>query len=159
MTLNDRNDPQPGLAYAVCETCQVDLDDQPSAREHMSATVAPVSGEPGVTARGHRIRIINPTRSERVQRQVEQILTDAVEEEPGEVDIRSRELEITEAAVELAVEKLQEAVERGDAAHGEITEALRHQMEFLDAWREALPAGFDVPDGQQPLFGDELLEA
>lgn len=159
MNLNERNNPEPDTPYAVCQTCGIKLRLQEDAREHMSSTMVPVSDEPGVTARGHGIRITNRTRAERVQDQVEQILQEAVEDEPGRVNIRTRELEITEEAVELAAEKLQEAVDSGDVTHHEVTEALRYQPEFLDAWRRALPKGLDVPDEQMPLFGDKLLGA
>lgn len=53
----------------------------------------------------------------------------------------------------------QAAVDRGDLARDEVTEALKRQGEFHAAWIAASPEDSGALDHQPTLFDDELLQA
>jgi hypothetical protein len=143
MALNTRNEPDPDVPYASCESCGTELPTQRAAREHLDSTGGPAADEPGIISREHRIRITNPSRAERAASQVEQIISEAVH---------------LAIPVEVLVRSLQEAVDRGDLAYSEVTDALRHRPEFCEAWRVTLPEGVDIPDNQPALFDSDLLD-
>lgn len=149
--MNDRFDPHPDVAYATCKTCQLDFQTEAEASAHGRATLKPTGNTTGITAQGHGWHVNNPPRHQRIQRAVETILTEAVEEDIV-FDIRTREIEITEDAVEIAVGNLQKLVDKGDLTYTEVTTALKYQPEFLASWRDSLPEGLDVSDNQPELF-------
>lgn len=64
--------------YAKCQDCDLELDDRAAITQHGRDTLAP-TGELGVTARGHRVRIVNPTDEERRASRVRMALSDALD--------------------------------------------------------------------------------
>jgi hypothetical protein len=143
--LNNRNTPEPGLPYARCLVCEKKLATEALAEEHMRSTMEPDPSEPRVRTRGHRIRIVQLTREKLVFQQIESILRSAIEACPGEIDLYSRELEITEDAMYYAIEEIEEAVVNGDFTS-------LHHLDFREAWRDVIPDEYFIPDGQLSLF-------
>lgn len=146
-----RFNPDPTKPYGICVTCGIELATTEDAREHRSATVKPVN-DGAVVARGHRTRATNPPRNDRVRRYIAQVLEDAVDNDL-EIDFPSRTFTVTDRAVEKAIDVLLADAERGDLAYPEITENLKHEHEFYDAWRDAIEEYEDAPD---PVHPDQL---
>jgi hypothetical protein len=65
--------------YAKCVDCGVDLADRDALTAHGSETMAP-TGEVGVVARGHRIRIVNPTEAEQRESRLRMHIGDALDD-------------------------------------------------------------------------------
>jgi hypothetical protein len=109
----------PGIdAYATCQDCGVDLADRDAMTAHFRDTSAP-TGEPGVTARSHRVRVVNPTEAEQQARQVRLRVQDALDE---------------------AFDALYEWVQRGDFTAAEVTKELSY-FDLPDGWDEYVAEG------------------
>lgn len=113
MTLTDRFNQDLGLEYGKCGTCEVELQTEVDANEHVSATFeeAKAQGE----TRGHSVRVLNPTRERRISSEVGSTIADAIED---------------------ALDQLDRLVASNHATEGEITTALRGYSDFADAWED-----------------------
>jgi hypothetical protein len=111
--MNDFN-PEPGALYARCSDCGKALADEASVRTHSEETMKP-TGEAGVTARSHRVRILNPSREQRISGEVDRIVGDATQ---------------------AACDDLWRLVDDGDLTEDEVAVALRWHDDFSEAWEE-----------------------
>lgn len=106
--------------YAICTTdgCGVEHADREAMREHQKATMAP-TGEPGVVARSHSSRVVNPTPEEVkqsiIRHTVGRAITDAQGRAFGDLDREIRSGRVTEE---------------------DVTAELRNYPDFDDAWDE-----------------------
>ncbi len=108
--------------YAKCQDCDLDLADRPAVTAHGRETMAPVTGEGGVTARGHRVSILNPTDEERRASRVRMALSDALDK---------------------ACEELWDDVERGYFTADEVT-AEMWAFDLDIAWEEYVKEAEDA---------------
>lgn len=106
--LNDRNEPRAGEPFGTCRTCSKVLKTQQESDEHRRETL-----EASDEKRSHSVMVTNPPRGHRVQRQVDQIVSNAVDR---------------------AMEELYRAVDRGDLSDQEAQTALRQYPDFADAF-------------------------
>lgn len=146
-----RFSPIPDKPYGSCVTCGIELATKDDASTHMRETMKPVK-EGSVTARGHSTRATNPPREDRVRRYIESVLEEAVEDN-HDIDFSTRSVIVTDRAVDDAIETLLADAERGDLAYAEVTENLKRQDEFEDAWRDAIEEPEDAPG---PVHPDQL---
>jgi hypothetical protein len=109
--------------YAICLTCGVEHVDRAAMNQHGRDTLAP-TGEQGVTARGHRSRVVNPTPEEVVENRARSTVDRAVED-----------------ALSEAFEDLDRSIRRGDVSEEAVTRALRNYPDFADGWTEWLADG------------------
>lgn len=106
--------------YAICTTdgCGVEHADREAMREHQKQTMAP-TGEPGVVARSHSSRVVNPTPEEVkqsiIRHTVGRAITDAQGRAFGDLDREIRSGRVTEE---------------------DVTAELRNYPDFDDAWDE-----------------------
>lgn len=108
--------------YAVCSTCERTFADRDEVRAHMSASMEPTSPEEqarGVMARGHSVRVVNPTDEEREEQRVSFAVSN-----------------IIERAVERAMVDLDNEVERGRLTIDQVKSELTWYSDFADAWDE-----------------------
>ena len=108
-----RFDPVAGEAYGLCTDCGTTMGTEDDAREHMSTTFEAAKAVGG--SKGHGIRITNPGRGARIEREVSSRVDDAIQR---------------------AMEDIDNLVELGDASVDEILEALTWHSDFQDAWVE-----------------------
>jgi hypothetical protein len=97
--------------YGKCQDCDIDLADRDAVTAHGRETMAPTN-ESGIIARGHRVRIINPTEAEQRASTVRMRLGDALDD---------------------ACESLYERVERGEFTAAEVSEHL-WMFDLRDQW-------------------------
>jgi hypothetical protein len=92
--MSNRYDPDPTKPYGTCETCGEKLADKDAVHAHFAATRSD-------STPSHRVQITNPTRLERIEREldyaVESALNDFTEEAYRLLDDGVTEEEITEA--------------------------------------------------------------
>lgn len=100
-------------AYAKCQDCGVDLADRDALNAHTKATMAP-TGEAGITARSHRVQVINPTEDEMRASRVRSAIDRALDDLYTELD---------------------ERVRRGDFSEEQVTEQIRW-FDLTDGWDE-----------------------
>lgn len=100
-----RFDPEEGVDYGVCVTCEISLKTPEDAQNHRSETF---NGN-----RSHSTRAINPTREERIMRAVDHVIDDVMF---------------------TAMELLEELVSRDGATREEISDSLFWYSDFKDAW-------------------------
>ena len=88
--------------YATCQDCGVDLADRDAVNVHGRDTMAP-TGERGVTARGHRVSIVNPTDDERRASKVRMRVSDALDSAVGDLysDVERGEFTAAEVGAQL----------------------------------------------------------
>jgi len=98
-------------AYAKCQDCDIDLADRDALNDHTRATMAP-TGEAGVVASSHRVRVVNPTEAERRASRVRMRIQDALGE---------------------AYEDLCKQVERGEFTGAEVA-AEMWAFDLRDGW-------------------------
>lgn len=98
--------------YGKCTTCEIDIPTEQDGEAHMSETLAASENK-----RSHSIRRMNPTRKQRIESSVENII---------------------DAAISSAMEEIDDLVQREGISEEEATEALRRQGDFFDAWEEYL---------------------
>lgn len=99
--------------YAKCKDCDAEFPDRDTMSSHLHDTIAP-TGEPGLIARGHQARVINPTEAE--QRE-------------------SRATWAISSALDTLYEELYEEVERGRCTAEEITKVM-WKFDLRDGWDE-----------------------
>jgi len=109
--------PQP---YGICTTdgCGVEFADREEMRAHQDATLAP-TGEPGVVARSHGARIVNPTPEEVAENAARRAVGRAIED-----------------AQEQAFADLDREISLGYATEEAVTKELRYYPDFSDGWDE-----------------------
>lgn len=107
-----------GTHYAECTNCDETFADREAARAHASATLA-ATGVPGIAARGHAYRVVNPTPEEQAASRARYTVDRAIED-----------------AQQSAFEDLDRAIRRGNVTEESITDALRWYSDFADAWDE-----------------------
>lgn len=146
--LNDRNNPRPGEAYAWCDHCPAQLQSRAEADAHMAQT----KGTRKNGSASHRIRIVNPTRPERVQQQIDTLLTGYLATGFGVIDLHTREFELYDWTREAITEDLGDLVERGDVTRLEVSTALDEHPDLLELWLEQQPEATLLPASQQALF-------
>lgn len=106
----DRFDPTPDLPYGSCVTCGITLEAREDAQSHMKETL--VAGK--MPRRSHTTRSMNPTREDRIEREVRFIVEDAIQD---------------------AIDEIERLVEQGHITRDEATKALRDVPgDFTDAW-------------------------
>ncbi|MCQ9384398.1 hypothetical protein [Brevibacterium moorei] len=93
-------DPTPGKPYGACKTCRQTLQTREAADEHLYGNL------------GHRIRIMNPTRQQRIERGLE------------------TEVIIAIAQFTPPIEKL---IQAGQCTRQEAVDALEEHPEFQEA--------------------------
>ena len=108
-----RFDPVAGEPYGLCAECGMTMATEDDAREHMSTTFEAAKAKGG--SKGHGVRITNPGRGARIEREVSSLVDDSIQR---------------------AMEDIDNLVERGDATTEEINEALRWYSDFHEAWDE-----------------------
>jgi hypothetical protein len=106
MSLTNKFDPKEGVDYGRCNDCDAKLPTNEESSNHMSETFK--------DGKSHSVRVLNPDRHERIQREVDDEVSDAVQR---------------------AMEELDGLVERGDASAEEIFQALGWHSDFADAWQ------------------------
>lgn len=106
--------------YGKCQDCGIDLADRAAVSVHGRETLAPTS-QPGVTARGHRVRIVNPTEEEQRARWISTRISDALDS---------------------AYEDLYESVERGKCTAAEIS-AEMWKFDLRDGWDDYVSGAED----------------
>jgi ribonucleotide reductase alpha subunit len=106
--------------YAICTTegCDVEHVDREAMREHQKQTMAP-TGEPGVVARSHSSRVVNPTPEEIVERAARSAVNRALED-----------------AQERAFDDLDREIRSGRVTEAAVTKELRYYSDFADGWDE-----------------------
>lgn len=109
----NRFDPRPDEAYGRCLICDLELPTELVANEHMSETLEAAKTDAQGNARGHRVRVSNPTRAQRIEMEVSRIVDSAIDDAMNELDRLS-----------------------GDATSKEIHTALGGNFEFQEAWEE-----------------------
>ena len=77
-TMTNRFNPIPGEPYGQCQSCEMTLQQESDAREHMSQTMQ---------GRGpsHRIRVTNPPRERRISHAVGMIIDEALREAGSQI--------------------------------------------------------------------------
>lgn len=100
-----------GVPYGHCADCGIELATDEDGAAHRAETMGPSGHGPS-----HRTRAENAPRAERVQRMVDHTVYDAIEE---------------------ALDKIREEIDRGDVTTEEVREALRWHSDFSDAWDRA----------------------
>lgn len=105
----------PDKPYARCLVCDTVLPTPADAQQHSNDTMTPVDNEPGVVARAHRMRILNPTPLELAENDVRY-----------EVD----------RAIERCCGELWSDVERGEHSRDDVTKALAYYPDFAEVWDE-----------------------
>lgn len=108
-----RFDPVPDSPYASCKGCDITLSSQAEANTHMHDTFEAAKAE-GHTG-GHRITILNPSREQRIHREL------------------SRTLDF---AIARAHEDLYELVAGEHATEAEIDKALQSFPDFAEGWSD-----------------------
>ncbi|WP_372595641.1 hypothetical protein [Actinotalea sp.] len=108
--------------YAACLNCGAEFDDREAMYAHQSDTLAPTGATSGVTARGHRVRVENPTPEEVEATRIRWMVSRAVDE-----------------AIESAMGDLLREVERGRITAEQVAAELRG-TDFEDAWAEWVTA-------------------
>lgn len=113
--LTSKFDPIPGEDYGTCSTCGISVTTQADANSHMSETFEEAKAKGG--SKGHGIRVTNPSRESRIEKEVRWLV---------------------EEALNRAMEEADDLVERGHASADEIREAFGWYSDFSDAWDEYL---------------------
>lgn len=124
-------EPDPGIPYGTCMDCELTFADSDSTREHMTETF-----EASHKRSGHRIRITNPSRSMRIENSIHRLMVDAVENNPGELDIRTETFEITDDALDQIVSGLEKEISRGWITEEEAAEVCSINRTIREAWEE-----------------------
>jgi len=106
--------------YAICTTdgCDVEHADREAMREHQKQTMAP-TGEPGVVARSHSSRVVNPSPEEVAENAARRAVTRAIED-----------------AQERAYDDLDREIRSGYVTEEAVTKELRFYSDFADGWDE-----------------------
>jgi len=110
----------PGV-YAICKDCPETFADREVMLAHQRGTMAPTREETGVVARGHSVRVVNPTPEEIETKRVRGIVDDAIE-----------------SALHDAMEELDRAVQQGKITDEQVARELLDHRDFSDAWFEFL---------------------
>lgn len=110
----------PTQPYAICTTegCGVEHAHREAMREHQKATMA-LTGEPGVVARSHSSRVVNPTPEEARQSLIRYTVGRAIED-----------------AQQRAFDDLDREIQSGRVTEEDVTAELRNYPDFDDAWDE-----------------------
>jgi hypothetical protein len=119
MTSSDtsRFDPTPDEPYGKCMDCGAALTTEADSRAHMSSTFKQSTSQ---SSSSHRVRITNPSRPERIRREMARIVDDALYD---------------------AMEALDRLTGRAELTDNEVAEALRMWPDFADAWDEHVREG------------------
>jgi len=99
-----RFDPEPDADYGKCVTCGIPLRNEKEASDHRESTYreAKAIGQ----AKGHGTQVLNPSRADRIEREVHSIIEDAVHGGLSSIeDMIGRDL-ITEAEAAAAVKSV-----------------------------------------------------
>lgn len=102
-------DPIEGADYGLCLNCGAKLVTETDASAHMHTTFEESKDK------GHRVRVLNPSRARRIESRVSSLIDNAIQD---------------------ALEEFYRLVERYQVSTEEIAEALRWHSEFADAWQE-----------------------
>lgn len=97
-----------GVPYGRCVDCGIELATDADGIAHRAATMGPSGQGPS-----HSTRAENAPRAQRIQQMVDHTVYDAIEE---------------------ALDKLRDEIDRGDVTADEVREALRWHSDFGDAW-------------------------
>jgi len=90
-----RFDPDPDRPYATCTQCPEVMQDETAMRAHFKATMQ--------GGRSHRVSITNPTRTERIEQELDRIADDALYEFTNGLDELILSGDVTEAEIDAAV--------------------------------------------------------
>jgi hypothetical protein len=110
-----RFDQVPNAAYGRCLACDIELATEGLADDHMHTTFEEARAK-GKSA-GHSVSVLNPSRSARIQRYVDDSVRDAISQ---------------------AISELVDTVEAGDITDAEMTAAISRWSDFTDEWEETL---------------------
>lgn len=102
-------DQLPDEPYGECADCDLVIDTESTARQHMSDTV----GSKGNSS--HSIKVTNPTRPDRIRSALQTVVDDAIND---------------------AMEEIDRMVSRAHLTDEEVAEALRWWPDFHDTWTE-----------------------
>lgn len=108
-----RFEPQEGMPYGKCSTCEEEFETKDLAYDHMSNTT-PLN-EDGEGKRSHSISVINAPREDRVKHEVSQIVDDSITD---------------------ALNRLDGLVSTKELSFDEVRDALKSHWDFGDAWIE-----------------------
>lgn len=107
--------------YATCDICELVLKTEADAQAHMDITFKESKTRGELYAHGHRIKVLNPSRTDRIRNHFSNLIAEA-----------------TEALAENA----DRLIEKDDVTVEEVTDALSGHPDFADAWS-------DFCDGQE----------
>lgn len=103
-------EPEADKPYGTCKTCGADIADYEAMQKHFSETLG------GPERGSHTIQVVNPTRQERIEQNIDRIVNDSVMEALDKID--------------------REVGEDRSITLEEATTALRHHDTFLEMWDE-----------------------
>lgn len=118
----DIYDPRPEAAYAHCTDCSTWLQRPEDSQGHPSS---------------HRVRVMNPTRSQRIARVVDQMIQAAVRDHLAEVDLSTGVFEMPWRSVFQVVDELEVLLSQDHVTAHEIDAALKDHDPVHEAWIQA----------------------
>lgn len=118
----DIYDPRPEAAYAHCTDCCTWLQRPEDDQGHPSS---------------HRVRVMNPTRSQRIAHIVDQTIQNAVRENLAGLDLSTEVFEMPWRGVLQAVDELEILLGQDHVTAEEIDAALKGHDLFHEAWTQA----------------------